>query len=255
MTGALATRLSGSSDIFHESGRNRTLSVNFIAAHDGFPLGDLVSFQNKHNEANGEDNRDGHGANYSWNNGMEGPTDDPAVKAARETDARALIASLFASRGTILLTAGDEFGHSQGGNNNAYAQDNAITWRHWDELNQGRLEFTRAWAELRSQSPLLTGTRFLKDSDGAAEPDQVSWLTTDGHPMQPVHWEDPERQGFMMVLGPPGERLTVVFNRGQSDIQCALPPTPGLWRPASPDASVEKAIPARSVVCWRETSG
>jgi glycogen operon protein len=73
--------------------------------------------------------------------------------------------------------------------------------------------------------------------------------------MQPVHWEDPERQGFMMVLGPPGERLTVVFNRGQSDIQCALPPTPGLWRPASPDASVEKAIPPRSVVCWRETSG
>ncbi|VVT26947.1 glycogen debranching protein GlgX [Hoeflea sp. EC-HK425] len=255
MAGALATRLSGSSDIFHDSGRNRTRSVNFIAAHDGFPLGDLVCFQNKHNEANGEDNRDGHGANYSWNNGVEGPTDDPTTIAARETDARALIASLFASRGTILLTAGDEFGHSQGGNNNAYAQDNTITWRHWDELNQGRLEYTRAWAELRAQSPPLTGTRFLKDSDGSAEPDQVSWLTADGHPMQPVHWEDPERQGFMMVLGPPGERLTVVFNRGQSEIQCALPATPGLWRPASPEASVEKAIPARSVVCWRETSG
>ena len=255
MTGALATRLSGSSDIFAKDGGKRTRSVNFVAAHDGFPLGDLVSFDNKHNEANGEHNRDGHDANHSWNNGVEGPSDDPAILAAREADSRALIATLFASRGTILLTAGDEFGHSQRGNNNAYAQDNAITWRNWDELNKGRLEFTRAWAELRAQSPLLTRLQFMQDSDGSPVLDQVSWLSTDGHPMQPADWEDPAGNGFMMVLGPEGERLTLVFNRSHGEIRCVLPHSPGLWCPASPHASIEKAIPPRSVVCWREMPG
>lgn len=255
MTGALATRLSGSSDIFAKGGGTWTRSVNFVAAHDGFPLGDLVSFEEKHNEANGEDNRDGHDANHSWNNGIEGPTDDPAVLAAREADARVLIATLFASRGTILLTAGDEFGHSQRGNNNAYAQDNAITWRNWNELNQARLEFTQAWAELRAQSPLLMRLQFMKDSDGSTVPDQVSWLTTDGHPMQPADWEDPNRDGFMMVLGPEGGRLTMVFNRSHREIRCVFPGSPGLWFPASPHASIEKAIPPRSVVCWREMPG
>jgi glycogen debranching enzyme len=255
MTGALATRLSGSSDIFAKDGGKRTRSVNFVAAHDGFPLGDLVSFGNKHNEANGEHNRDGHDANHSWNNGVEGPSDDPAILAAREADARALIATLFATRGTLLLTAGDEFGHSQRGNNNAYAQDNAITWRNWDELNQGRLEFTRAWAELRAQAPLLTRLQFMQDSDGSPVLDQVSWLSTDGHPMQPADWEDPAGDGFMMVLGPEGERLTMVFNRSHREIRCVLPPSPGLWCPASPHASIEKAIPPRSVLCWREMPG
>lgn len=255
MTGALATRLSGSSDIFAKAGSTWTRSVNFVAAHDGFPLGDLVSFEKKHNEANGEGNRDGHDANHSWNNGIEGPTGDPAILAARETDARALIATLFASRGTILLTAGDEFSHSQRGNNNAYAQDNAITWRNWNELNQARLEFTRAWAELRAQSPLLQRLHFMKDSDGSTAPDQVSWLTTDGHPMQSADWEDPDRDGFMMVLGPEGERLTMVFNRSHREIRCVFPGSPGLWFPASPHASIERAIPPRSVVCWREMPG
>ena len=255
MTGALATRLSGSSDIFATNSATRTRSINFVAAHDGFPLGDLVSFEEKHNGANGEDNRDGHGANYSWNNGVEGPSDDKEILAAREADAQALIATLFASRGTILLTAGDEFCHSQRGNNNAYAQDNVITWRNWDELNQDRLDFTRAWAELRAQSPLLGRLNFLKDSNTTATPDQVSWLTTDGHPMQTSDWEDPDQDGFMMVLGPPGKRLTVVFNRGHGEIRCVLPGTPGLWCPASPRASIEKAIPPRSVVCWQEMPG
>ncbi|MBU2483617.1 MAG: glycogen debranching protein GlgX [Alphaproteobacteria bacterium] len=252
MTGALATRLSGSSDIFAKGGSTGTRSVNFVAAHDGFPLGDLVSFEKKHNEANGEDNRDGHDANHSWNNGVEGSTDDPAILAAREADARALIATLFASRGTILLTAGDEFGHSQRGNNNAYAQDNAITWHDWGNLNQDRLEFTQAWAELRTQLPLLTRLQFMQDSDGSSVPDQVSWLTTDGHPMQPADWEDPNRDGFMMVLGPEGGRLTMVFNRSHREIRCVFPGSPGLWFPASPHASIENAVPPRSVVCWRE---
>ncbi|MEM5493167.1 glycogen debranching protein GlgX [Hoeflea sp. AS16] len=255
MTGALATRLAGSSDIFARRHADRTRSINFIAAHDGFPLADLVAFAHKHNEANGEDNRDGHDANCSWNNGVEGDSDEPAILASREADARALIATLFASRGTILLTAGDEFGHSQGGNNNAYAQDNEITWRNWDELNQARLEFTRAWAGLRAESPLLKRLHFMNDSDGSNILDQVSWLTTDGHPMQPADWEDQARQGFMMVLGPIGQRLTMVFNSGHAEIRCVLPGSQGLWCPASPYASVEKAIPPRSVVCWREMPG
>lgn len=255
MTGALATRLSGSSDIFARNNATRTRSINFVAAHDGFPLGDLVCFEDKHNEANGEENRDGHNANYSWNNGVEGASDDESILAAREADARALIATLFASRGTILMTAGDEFGHSQQGNNNAYAQDNAITWRNWDDLNLDRLEFTRAWAELRETSPLLGRVNFLADDDGSTNPDQVSWLTTNGQPMTPSDWEDHSRNSFMMVLGPPGSRLAVIFNRSHEAIRCVLPASPRLWCPASPDASVEKPVPPRSVVCWQELPG
>tara|TARA_R110002012_G_scaffold77282_17_gene196075 strand:+ start:34999 stop:36978 length:1980 start_codon:yes stop_codon:yes gene_type:complete len=255
MTGALATRLSGSSDIFARDSATRTRSTNFVAAHDGFPLGDLVCFQAKHNEANGEDNRDGHNANYSWNNGVEGPSDDGDILAGREADARALIATLFSSRGSILMTAGDEFGHSQQGNNNAYAQDNAITWRNWAGLNRDRLEFTRAWAELRKTSSLLGRVAFLEDEDGSADPDQVSWLGSNGQPMTPAEWEDPGRNSFMMVLGPPGKRLTIVFNRSHQALRCVLPASQGLWCPASPGASVEKPVPPRSVVCWQEMPG
>ncbi|MDF1607864.1 glycogen debranching protein GlgX [Hoeflea sp. YIM 152468] len=253
MTGALATRLSGSSDIFDKNGATRTRSLNFVAAHDGFPLGDLVAYADKHNQANGENNRDGHDANYAWNNGAEGPSDDPALLAARESDARALIATLFASRGTILLTAGDEFGHSQHGNNNAYAQDNAITWRNWGDLNQGRLEFTRAWAELRAKLPLLRRIQFLQDTDCSNTPDQVSWLTMEGHKMTAAHWEDADRASFMMVLGQPGERLALGFNRGSTDAPCVLPDTAGDWCSAHPGAQPQtSSVSARAVACWQE---
>lgn len=252
MTGSLATRLSGSSDIFAGNGAVRTRSVNFVAAHDGFPLGDLVAYADKHNQANGENNRDGHGANYSWNNGVEGASHDPAIHAARESDARALIATLFASRGAILMTAGDEFGHSQGGNNNAYAQDNAITWRNWSELNQGRLHFTRAWAGLRANSPLLRRTEFFTDPDTSTNPDQVTWLTMDGQMMTAAEWEDPGRTSFFMVLGQPGNRLALAFNCGWEAIHCMLPLTAGNWSPAHPDIPAETSVAARSVACWQE---
>ena len=153
------------------------------------------------------------------------------------------------------MTAGDEFGHSQLGNNNAYAQDNAITWRNWDDLNQDRLDFTRAWAELRKTSPLLGRVAFLEDEDGSANPEQVSWLGSNGQPMTPAEWEDPDRNSFMMVLGPPGKRLTIVFNRSHQALRCVLPASQGLWCPASPGASVEKPVPPRSVVCWQEMPG
>jgi glycogen operon protein len=252
--GALATRLSGSSDIFARNGARKTRSVNFVAAHDGFPLGDLVMFESKHNEANGENNRDGHDSNHSWNNGVEGPSDDPAVEAAREADARALIATLFASRGTIMLTAGDEFGHSQGGNNNAYAQDNPTTWRDWSRLNHDRLAFTRAWSALRRGSDLLGRISFLSDADGSDNPDQVAWLTSDGLAMTPGDWEDINRTAFMMVLGAPGSRMAILFNSGTGAIGATLPPSSGHWVPATPAIGSGEKIPGRSVGAWREKS-
>ncbi len=129
--------------------------VNFVAAHDGFTLADLVSYDEKHNEANGEANRDGNGTNHSWNNGVEGPSDDPAIRAARARDVRALLASLFASRGSIMLTAGDEFGRSQHGNNNAYAQDNETTWLDWRGRDRDLEAFTAALAAFRRAHPAL----------------------------------------------------------------------------------------------------
>ena len=130
LLGEAATRFCGSSDLFGSS-RPPSRGVNFIVAHDGFTLADLVSYESKHNEANGEDNRDGTDGNYSWNNGEEGETADPAILAARRRDQRNLLAALILARGTPMLTMGAESGHSQGGNNNAYAQDNAIAWLDW----------------------------------------------------------------------------------------------------------------------------
>jgi hypothetical protein len=156
--GAFATALAGSSDVFPPP---VTRTVNFIAAHDGFTLADLVAHREKHNMANGEGNRDGHGENLSWNNGAEGATDDPAVLAARGRDLRALLATLFASRGTIMLTAGDEFGRSQNGNNNAYAQDNPTTWLDWEGRDRALEDHCAHLAALRRAIPALSDPRLL----------------------------------------------------------------------------------------------
>ncbi len=185
--GALATRLMGSGDIFG----SRSRSVNFLAAHDGFTLADLVSHVERHNHANGEDNRDGHGDNLSWNHGVEGESDDPAVLAARDADLRALLAMLFATRGFIQLTAGDEFGRSQCGNNNAYAQDNAIGWVDWaarDIALEGHVADLAHW---RRERPAVFDP---------AVPDHATWLTLDGRPMTPEHWEAPDCPGFELRL-------------------------------------------------------
>ncbi len=183
----LATRLMGSADIF---GR-RSRSVDFLAAHDGFTLADLVAHVERHNHANGEDNRDGHGDNLSWNHGVEGRSDDPRVVAARATDLRALLATLFATRGTIQLTAGDEFGRSQGGNNNAYAQDNALGWVDWAGRNVALEDFVAglaAWRRARSavSDPVV--------------PEVAEWRTLDGRAMTAADWEHPGCAGFELRL-------------------------------------------------------
>ncbi|OAN57000.1 glycogen debranching protein GlgX [Sphingobium sp. TCM1] len=212
--GALATRLAGSSDIFREG---ETRSVNFLAAHDGFTLADMVAYAHRHNEANGEQNRDGHGENFSWNNGVEGPSEDAAVQLARRCDIKALLATLFCSRGTIMLTAGDEFGRSQQGNNNAYAQDNAISWVDWTGRDTDLEAHAFALAALRGSSPELHGTAQLADGD-------VEWLDERGHAMTVGQWEDPQRRrialrhrssGFAVCINGSGEECRFLLPEGE----------------------------------------
>src|SRR6266446_9906481 len=162
-----AKRISGSGDLFNKRGRKSWASVNFVTAHDGFNLNDLVSYNDKHNEANGEGNRDGHSNNQSWNHGVEGPTDDAEIIALRERRKRNLLATMMLSHGTPMLLAGDEFGHSQNGNNNAYAQDNEIAWLNWLGITaQGRAlrEFTRKLIAMRKAFPILHRSRFVVGS-------------------------------------------------------------------------------------------
>ncbi len=192
--GALATRVMGSADVFGP----RTRSVNFLAAHDGFTLADLVAYVDRHNHANGEDNRDGHGDNLSWNHGVEGPSDDPAVIAARDADLRALLATLFATRGVIQLTAGDEFGRTQCGNNNAYAQDNAIGWVDWTARDVALEDHVAGLAAWRAARPAV--------SDPVV-PDHADWFALDGSPMTPAAWEDPDCPGFELRL--PGATVRI----------------------------------------------
>src|SRR5437868_51849 len=156
-----ASRLTGSSDLYESNGRRPYASINFVTAHDGFTLRDLVSYNDKHNEANGEDNNDGESHNRSWNLGVEGPTDDPAILAARARQQRNFITTLLLSQGVPMLLHGDEAGRTQQGNNNTYAQDNELSWVHWDEADQPLVEFTAAVSRLRRDHPTFRRKRFL----------------------------------------------------------------------------------------------
>jgi glycogen operon protein len=198
MLGAMATRLSGSSDLFQGSSR----TVNFIAAHDGFTLADLTAYEHRHNEANGEQNRDGHGENFSWNNGVEGVSGDPAVADVRRRDVKALLSTLFCSRGTIMLTAGDEFGRTQQGNNNAYAQDNVIGWVDWAARDREIEAHAFAMAALRARWADLSDPALLTDAD-------VEWLDEDGQLLSPVQWEEAGRRRLVMRYRKSGLALCV----------------------------------------------
>jgi glycogen operon protein len=183
LAGVLATRLTGSSDIFGE----KTRTVNFVASHDGFTLADVVSYAERQNGANGENNRDGQHENFSWNDGVEGLTEDPEVICRRKTDQRALLATLFASRGTLMLTAGDEFGRTQRGNNNAYAQDNEITWLDWEGRDKELEDFVKACATFRATNPALSDVRSL---------DAADWYDLGGNPMTTERWQSTVTDGF-----------------------------------------------------------
>ncbi len=235
MAPELARRLLGSAERFDHSRRAATSSVNLITAHDGFTLEDLVTYAVKRNLANGENNRDGHDDNHSDNMGIEGPSDDPAVRAARDLRKRNLLATLFLSQGTPMVLAGDEVGHSQGGNNNAYAQDNDTTridWARRDDVLEG---FVARLADLRRQHPVLRQRRFLHARPRAADglPD-VIWRRADGLPPLPEDWHNPSFRCLgleirMAAEGPDSnDSLFILFNGG-GVCELALPEAPTGW--------------------------
>ena len=201
----LATRLTGSADLFNHSGRRPTASVNFVTAHDGFTLRDLVSYEGKHNLANGEDGRDGSDHNISANYGAEGETDNPAIKQLRRQQMRNLLATLLLSQGTPMLLAGDEFGHSQNGNNNAYCQDNELTWIDWTAATKAaaadQAAFVRRLIRIRQRYPLLHRARFFDGKfDEALGLKDLTWLAPNGNEMDEAAWHDPEARALMLRL-------------------------------------------------------
>jgi isoamylase len=200
----LATRLTASGDLFNRRGRRPYSSINFVTAHDGFTLADLVSYNDRHNEANGEDNRDGHSDNRSWNHGVEGPADDPAIRTLRLRQIRNFLATLFLSQGTPMLVAGDEFARSQDGNNNAYCQDNPVSWIDWEMDDPDAREltaFVRHLTALRRKHPLLRRERFLTgDLNGDRNIRDVTWLNPSGAPMTTEQWRDTTALCLGMLL-------------------------------------------------------
>jgi isoamylase len=203
--GELASRLSGSSDLYEHTGRRPVASINFVTAHDGFTLRDLVSYNEKHNDANGEDNNDGESHNRSWNHGVEGPTDDPAVLESRARSQRNFIATLLLSQGVPMLLHGDELGRTQGGNNNTYAQDSEISWVHWDDADQPLVEFTAAVARLRRDHPTFRRKRFFTGTTVRTGEEErlndIVWLHVDGTPMDEHDWSNGSRALGMYLNG------------------------------------------------------
>jgi len=245
--GELASRIAGSADVYQHGGRGPFASVNFITAHDGFTLRDLVSYERKHNEANGEDNRDGTDANWSTNWGEEGPTEKQAILRRRATSMRNFLATLAFSQGVPMLSHGDELGRTQRGNNNAYCQDNEISWVDWtlDPAARELLDFTRRVLGLRESNPVLRRRNFFSGrSEEDEAPADVLWLRPDGEEMTTGDWQDPERQVLGMLApgnanaevderGRPiqGETLLLLFNAGARPRLFRLPkmPAPGIW--------------------------
>ena len=233
--GAFATRLAGSADIFGPRHRPLSRSINFVTAHDGFTLADLVAFKTKRNEANGEDNRDGTNDNISWNCGTEGPTEEPGILARRAGAVRALLVTLFAARGTPMLSMGDELGRSQGGNNNAYAQDNALAWIDWASADASLIDFVARLIHLRRSHGALNAETPLTGAppDATGIPD-VEWLTPEGRPLVPKDWNDPATKALVALFYDPGDkdaafggrvpgRAAVLLNAGEDAVACEVP--------------------------------
>ena len=243
--GEFASRITGSADLYEHSGRRPFASINFVTAHDGFTLRDLVSYNEKHNEANGEDNNDGESHNRSWNCGVEGPTDDPEVLALRSRQQRNFLASLLLSQGTPMVVHGDELGRTQNGNNNTYCQDNELSWINWEAMDAPLVEFVSAVIHLRRDHPTFRRSEFFDgrpvemddpEYHGRPMPD-IAWLTTDGSPMVPADWDEPLSRSLGMWLNGHGisgvdmrgrpitdVNFIVYFNSNPEPVKCKLPP-------------------------------
>jgi isoamylase len=239
--GEFASRLSGSSDLYEHTGRRPIASVNFVTAHDGFTLADLVSYNEKHNEANGEDNRDGEGFNRSWNCGVEGPTDDVQILGLRGRQQRNFMATLLLSQGIPMIAHGDEIGRTQKGNNNVYCQDSELSWMHWDlgERETTMLEFTRELVRLRREHPVFRRRRFFAGSPehgGESELKDIAWLNPQGEHMKDGEWHNSQARAVQVFLNGDaiaepdlrGEEITddsflVLFNGAPEPVTFTLP--------------------------------
>lgn len=254
LTGEFATRLAGSADVFGATGEE-TRSVNFIAAHDGFTLADLVAFSGKDNFANREGNRDGHDHNYSWNNGAEGETSDPEILARRTADLKALIAIVFLARGTAMLKAGDELGKSQSGNNNAYAQDNPISWIDWQLADAELIAFSAEMARLGASHPALAARRFLSGAADAAGRRDCVWLKADGDEMDEAAWQAPGATVLGMMLAEGEDLVLAWFNRGgaPADVVCPPPAAGGVWRLAAASTAPHSDVTAARITLARRS--
>ncbi|WP_205471316.1 glycogen debranching protein GlgX [Nocardioides sp. SYSU D00038] len=236
--GEFASRLAGSADLYEHSGRRPVASINFVTAHDGFTLRDLVSYNDKHNDANGEDGNDGESHNRSWNRGVEGPTDDPVVLSDRARAQRNFLATLLLSQGVPMILHGDELGRTQQGNNNTYAQDNELSWVHWDQVDQPLVDFTAALVRLRRDHPTFRRRRFftgntVRTGDGDRLNDIV-WLHLDGRPMEDDDWAGAKALGMYLnghgIAGVDGRGRTItddhflIYFNADGDAQVTLPP-------------------------------
>jgi isoamylase len=233
----LAQRLCASGDVFNHLGRRPSACVNFITAHDGFTLNDIVSYNDKHNDANGEDNRDGSSDNRSWNCGAEGPTEDPAINSLRERQIRNMLATLLLSQGTPMMLAGDEFGRTQHGNNNAYCQDNEISWLNWELADKGKslIALVQKLTRLRHKYAILRRNRFLTGAyDEELEIKDLTWINASGAEMQDSDWNDANMRCFGMLMDgrarPTGLRqrgteatMLLVLNAHHDVVEVTLP--------------------------------
>jgi glycogen operon protein len=230
-------RFTGSSDLYEASGRRPAASVNFVTAHDGFTLTDLVSYDEKHNQRNGEENQDGESNNRSWNSGAEGPSNDPAVRALRDRQKRNFLSTLLLSQGVPMLLGGDEIGRSQQGNNNAYCQDNELSWYDWGKVDRVLLDFTRRLLELRREHPAFRRRRWFQGRPirGTGAKD-IAWFTPQGQEMSDEDWQAGFAKSMMVFLngdaiespGPLGERVVddsflLLFNASEGDLDFQLP--------------------------------
>ncbi|MFY0255087.1 glycogen debranching protein GlgX [Chitinophaga sp. 30R24] len=232
-----ASRFTGSADLYKDDYRKPTASINFITAHDGFTLQDLVSYNNKHNEANKENNQDGESDNHSWNCGAEGPSDDAAVNSLRARQKRNFIATLLLSQGIPMLLAGDETGRTQRGNNNAYCQDNDISWLHWENIDQDLLRFTQKVIALRQQHPAFRRKRWFRGAPvEGMEVEDIAWFKPAGHQMSDEDWDTGFARSLGVYLngqslrlqGPKGETITdnsfyIIFNAHHEALEFKLP--------------------------------
>ncbi|MCA1754440.1 MAG: hypothetical protein LC641_07045 [Spirochaeta sp.] len=235
--GEFAYRMTGSSDLYENTGRRPYASINFVTAHDGFTLEDLVSYNEKHNEANGEDNQDGESHNSSWNCGVEGPTAESEVLSLRFRQKRNFLTTLFLSQGVPMLVSGDELGRTQGGNNNGYCQDNETSWVNWDDIDQELLGFTRGLIEFRRKHPVFRRRHWFQGRAVYGKGlEDLNWFTPDGLEMEDQYWNE----GFAKSIGiflngkaftSPDERglritddsFYLIINAHYEDLNFALP--------------------------------